>query len=79
MSTTIRVSERTRDRFARLAAATGRPMTELVDDAANALERKVFFEQLASGYDALRADPRAWSEVEDERAHESHALRDHSA
>ncbi|MEA2314317.1 MAG: hypothetical protein QOI03_1009, partial [Solirubrobacteraceae bacterium] len=30
MSTTIRVSEKTRDRFARLADATGRPMTQLL-------------------------------------------------
>ncbi len=56
MSTTIRVSERTRDRFAKLAASTGRPMTDLVDDAADALERRVFFEQLSAGYEALRAD-----------------------
>jgi predicted transcriptional regulator len=45
MSTTIRVSEQTRDRFARLAAATGRPMTQLLDEAADALERRVFFDQ----------------------------------
>ncbi len=37
MSTTIRVSERTRDRFAKLADATGRPMTQLLDEAADAL------------------------------------------
>ncbi len=78
MSTTIRVSEPTRDRFARLARATGRPMSQLVDEAADALERRVFFEQLASGYDALRADAARWSEVEAERAFEAAALRDHS-
>jgi predicted transcriptional regulator len=44
MSTTIRVSERTRDRFAELARETGKPMTELLDDAADALERRLFFE-----------------------------------
>jgi predicted transcriptional regulator len=79
MSTTIRVSERTRDRFAKLAATTGRPMTELVDEAADALERRVFFEQLAGGYEALRADTDAWSEIEAERASEAASLQDRSA
>ncbi|MGI8413260.1 MAG: hypothetical protein ACR2QA_12405 [Solirubrobacteraceae bacterium] len=79
MSTTIRVSERTRDRFAKLAEATGRPMTELVDDAADALERRVFFDQLSGRYEALRADPAAWSEVEAERTVESGAMSDRSS
>lgn len=79
MSTTIRVSERTRDRFAKLADATGRPMTQLLDEAVDALERRVFFDQLAVGYDALRADADAWSEVEAERRVESGVLRDRSA
>jgi predicted transcriptional regulator len=79
MSTTIRVSEKTRDRFARLADATGRPMTQLLDEAADALERRMFFDQFSSGYNALRADPRAWAEIEAERALESGAVRDHSS
>jgi predicted transcriptional regulator len=76
MSTTLRVSEPTRDRFAELARATGRPMSQLLDDAADALERRLFFDQLTAGYTALREDPAAWSEVEAERAAESSALRD---
>lgn len=76
MSTTLRVSEPTRDRFAELARATGRPMSQLLDDAADALERRLFFDRLTAGYAALRDDPDAWSEVEAERAAESTALRD---
>ncbi len=79
MSTTIRVSERTRDRFAKLAEATGRSMTQLVDEAADSLERRVFFDQLSVRYDALREDPAAWDEVEAERADESGPLSDRSA
>jgi predicted transcriptional regulator len=67
MSTTIRVSEQTRDRFARLADVTGRPMTQLLDEAADALERRVFFDQLRARYGELRADGRAWSEIQTER------------
>ncbi len=78
MSTTIRVSGQTRDRFAKLAQATGRPMSQLVDEAADALERRVFFDRLSAGYEALRADSRAWAEIEAERALESGPLRDSS-
>jgi hypothetical protein len=76
VSTTIRVNESTRDRFARLARATGRPMTQLLDDAVDALERRLFFDTLNARYDELRADPEAWAQIEAERQHESAALRD---
>jgi hypothetical protein len=79
MSTTIRVSEPTRDRFARLAQATGRPMSQLVDEAVDALERRVFFDQLSARYEVLRNDPGAWSEIEAERTVESGTLRDRSS
>jgi predicted transcriptional regulator len=78
MSTTIRVSEQTRDRFARLADVTGRPMTQLLDEAADALERRVFFDQLRARYGELRADGSAWAEIQAER--EAAATRpDHRA
>lgn len=79
MSTTIRVSERTRDRFAKLADATGRPMTQLLDEAADALERRLFFEEFSTRYDKLRDDPTAWAEIESERTAEAPSLRDRSA
>jgi predicted transcriptional regulator len=67
MSTTIRVSEQTRQRFARLAEVTGRPMTQLLGEAADALERRVFFDELRTRYGALRADESAWDEIQAER------------
>ena len=78
MSTTIRVSTATRDRFAALAAATGRPMTQLLEDAADALERRVFFDQMHEGFAALRAEPGAWDAVQRERAVESGSVADAS-
>lgn len=53
-------------------------MSQLVDEAADALERRVFFDRLSAGYEALRADSRAWAEIEAERALESGPLRDSS-
>lgn len=79
MTTTIRVSKPTRDRFAKLARATGRPMSQLVDEAADALERRVFFDRLSAGYGVLRADTDAWSAIQAERDTESGALRDNSS
>ena len=78
MSTTIRVSESTRDRFARLADSTGRPMTQLLDEAADALERRLFFDQMTDGFDALRKDEAAWAEIETERTVEHGAADDRS-
>jgi len=79
VSTTIRVSEQTRSRFAELAKATGRPMTELLDEAAEALERRVFFDRFAARYAELHHDANVWKEIEDERAEESSSLSDHLA
>lgn len=79
MSTTIRVNEPTRDRFAKLAQTTGRPMSQLVDEAADALERRLFFDQLSARYQVLRADGETWKEIDAERTIESSALHDRSS
>lgn len=53
-------------------------MTELLDEAADALERRLFFDQLATRYAELRGDPEVWAEIEVERAGESPSLGDRS-
>ena len=78
MSTTIRVSEHTRDRFAELARETGRPMTELVEEAADALERRIFFDRLSTRYAELRRDDKERQSIESERGAESGAIADRS-
>jgi hypothetical protein len=54
-------------------------MSQLVEEAAVALERRVFFDQLSARYEDLRADADAWGKVEAERAAESGVLRDSSS
>lgn len=54
-------------------------MSQLVEEAADALERRVFFDRLSDCYEAIHADPDAWSEIEAERAAEGGALRDRSS
>ena len=78
MTTTIRVSEETRDRLAALAESTGRPMTRVLDEAVNALERRVFFDQLNRRFEELRQDPKSWEEIEAERRVEEIARGDAS-
>jgi predicted DNA-binding protein len=78
MSTTIRVSETTRDRFAALARQTGRPMTQLIDDAADALERELFFTRFEDGFEVLRGDTESWTEISAERRAEDASLSDAS-
>jgi len=53
-------------------------MTQLFEEAADGLERRLFFEQLEARHKALREDPDAWAEIEAERAAESGALGDGS-
>ena len=76
MSTTIRVSEATRNRFAALAKSTGKPMTDLLDQAVSALERDLFFNVLEQRYEALFVGeaPR----MDAERGLEANALHDSS-
>jgi hypothetical protein len=54
-------------------------MSQLVDEAADALERHVFFDQLSARYQHLRADDAVWRQIEAERAAESGALSDSSS
>lgn len=54
-------------------------MSQLLDEAADALERRLFFDRLTERYGALRADPEVWAEIEAERSSEGPALRDRAA
>lgn len=53
-------------------------MTHLLDEAVDALERKIFFAAMTDRFDELRADPQAWAEVDSERAVEGGVLADRS-
>jgi hypothetical protein len=54
-------------------------MSQLLDEAADALERRLFFDQFSARYAALRADRSAWSEIEAERTAEGGTLHDRSS
>lgn len=50
----------------------------LLDEAADALERRLFFERFAARYDELSREPTEWAEIELERLAEAGALTDRS-
>jgi hypothetical protein len=53
-------------------------MTKVLDDAVEALERKVFFDTFNQRYQKLREDPEAWADIEQERRAEEGAVGDSS-
>ena len=61
------ISETAQRILERLAEQTGQTTTDVLDKALDAYRRKLFIEQVNTGYAALRADPAAWAEVERER------------
>ena len=67
-STTIRVSEKTRDTLHALARDVGVPMAEVVEQAIEAYRRQRILDTANAQYAALRADSEAWAEVQTERA-----------
>jgi len=76
MSTTIRVTDSTRERIASLARASGTSMSAVVEAAVDALERRRFFAEFNERYAELYAEGGARQEIEAERALESSSLRD---
>jgi predicted transcriptional regulator len=65
-SKTIRVSTTTRDILRDLALKAGTTMAAIAEEAVKEYERKKFWENYYAGYKALKADPIAWEEYQDE-------------
>lgn len=72
----MRVSDETHARLVALAAATGRRMQTVVDDAVAAYETNEFWRSFADGYNRLADDPTEWAAVSAERGAEASALHD---
>ena len=67
-STTVRVTERTHEVLRKLAAATGQPLQQVLEQAVENYRREQFFAELNAAYARLQADPAAWEEELAERA-----------
>jgi hypothetical protein len=64
---TVCLSETSQRILKELTEQTGQAIPQILDKALDAYRRKLFFEQVNAAYAALRADPLAWAEVEEER------------
>jgi hypothetical protein len=60
-TTTIRVDTETHARLLELGSSNGASLIETVRDAAEALRRQRFAQQVAGELAALREDPAAWA------------------
>jgi len=65
---TIRIREETRDTLRAIAAAVGKPMQALLEEAVEALRRLRFLQRVNASYEKLRHRPSAWQAMESERA-----------
>jgi predicted transcriptional regulator len=68
MASTVRVSARTYRMLHELAAATGKPLWHVLDEAVEQYRRACFFAELRDAYARLAADPAAWTEEVEERS-----------
>jgi hypothetical protein len=66
-SGTTRISATAHGILREMSKAEGKPMLALLDEAVESLRRRRFLERLNEAYATLRADPRTWEAIEDER------------
>jgi hypothetical protein len=67
-STTVRVTEQTHALRRELAAATGEPLQQVLEDAVEQYRRERFFADLHAAYERLATDQAAWRDELAERA-----------
>ena len=60
-TTTIRVDQETHHRLVTISRASGRPLIDVLRDAAEALERSRFASLVTSQLDTLHRDPDRWA------------------
>jgi hypothetical protein len=65
-SSTVDISDTSRELLRELADKTGQTTSQVIDKALAANRRQVFFEKMNVGYAELRGDPQAWAEFEAE-------------
>lgn len=66
-SATVRISLATREKLRTLADQSGESMNAILEQAIEAYRRQWFLEQANEAYAALRNDPEAWREEQQER------------
>ena len=65
-SHTIRVNKKTLDAIRELAEKCETTMTAIVEAAVREYRAEQFWKEVNAGYDALKANPEAWAEYQEE-------------
>ncbi len=66
-TTTVRVTQETREALQRLARESNEPMQSVLSKAVEEYKRRWILEQTNRAYAALRSKPEQWAEEEEER------------
>lgn len=66
-SVTVRIDDQSRETLRELSGLSGQSMQEVLHQAVEAYRRRVFLEQVNAAYGKLKADPKAWAELQRER------------
>lgn len=64
----VRISEQAHQALREIARAEDSSMQSVLDKAVEEYRRRRFLEEVNAAYAALREDPEAWKEVEEERS-----------
>lgn len=75
-TSTIRITNGTREILDEIAAEEGRPMSVILAEAVERYRRERFFASINDGYARLRGDEKAWKKELEERAHWESTLAD---
>jgi predicted transcriptional regulator len=75
-STTVRVTEHTHALLRELAAASGEPLQQVLEEAVERYRRERFFADLHAAYARLADDRSGWDEELDERTQLDGTLAD---
>jgi Asp-tRNA(Asn)/Glu-tRNA(Gln) amidotransferase A subunit family amidase len=67
-STNVRISKHSIEALRDLAKARSVSMQEILDQAIEAYQRQKYLEDVNTAYAALRDNPRAWAEEQEERS-----------
>jgi predicted transcriptional regulator len=76
MSTTLRVSDELHDKIAQLAKARGQRMQDIIDQAIDAWERALFWDEFNSSWEQVHNDPERWAQVQADRAVVDRTVKD---
>jgi len=66
-SNTVRIDSSTHKTLQKLSAQTGQKMQEILGEAVELYRRQLFLEKANAAFAALKADPQAWKEEQEER------------